>query len=171
MTIPRYNYLPQTMDLFRQANPNEVKYTVSHFPCWYMLTIISMIQILQTQHHNFKGIVYFQYPSITPNNSDVPSITCVVNKYKPWASYQLRKIADCACAGNVFHATAGYQYRHASRHVPMIKWFYFIFVTGYVMGTPYSTNWRSSLTQYLYELLFGEWQLFAVTAYRSTTNC
>ena len=37
-----------------------------------------------------------------------------------WASYQIRKIADCACtgnAGNVFPATAGYRSRHASRHV------------------------------------------------------
>ena len=25
----------------------------------------------------------------------------------PWASYQMRKIAVCACAGNVFPATAG----------------------------------------------------------------
>ena len=39
-----------------------------------------------------------------------------------WASYQIRKIAGCACAGNVFPATdfnetASYQPRHAKRHV------------------------------------------------------
>ena len=42
-----------------------------------------------------------------------------------WASYQIRKIADCACAGNagdVFPATdfkgnCGLASRHASRHV------------------------------------------------------
>ena len=37
-----------------------------------------------------------------------------------WASYQIRKIAGCACAGNagnVFPATAGKRSRHASRHV------------------------------------------------------
>ena len=38
----------------------------------------------------------------------------------PWASCQIRKIADCACAGNagnVFPATVGYRSRYASRHV------------------------------------------------------
>ena len=38
----------------------------------------------------------------------------------PWASYQIRKIAGCACAGNagnVFPATAGKRSRHALRHV------------------------------------------------------
>ena len=37
-----------------------------------------------------------------------------------WASYQIRKIAGCACAGNagsVFPATLGQRSRHASRHV------------------------------------------------------
>ena len=37
-----------------------------------------------------------------------------------WASYQIRKIVVCACAGiagDVFPATAGYRSRHASRHV------------------------------------------------------
>ena len=35
-----------------------------------------------------------------------------------WASYQIHKIAACAKnAGNVFPATAGWRYRHASRHV------------------------------------------------------
>ena len=35
----------------------------------------------------------------------------------PWASCQMRKIAGCACAGNVFPVTAAWQSRHASRHV------------------------------------------------------
>ena len=38
----------------------------------------------------------------------------------PWASYQICKIAGCACAGNagnVFRAIAGERSRHASRHV------------------------------------------------------
>ena len=37
-----------------------------------------------------------------------------------WASYQVRKIASCACTGNamnVFPATAGKRTRHVSRHV------------------------------------------------------
>ena len=39
---------------------------------------------------------------------------------RPWATYQIRKIAGCACAGNarnVSPATAGYRSRHASRNV------------------------------------------------------
>ena len=42
-----------------------------------------------------------------------------------WASYQIHKIAGCACAGNtgnVFPATAGYRSRHASRHVRHTRW-------------------------------------------------
>ena len=38
----------------------------------------------------------------------------------PWASYQIHKVAGCACAsnaGNVFPVTAGKESRHASRHV------------------------------------------------------
>ena len=38
----------------------------------------------------------------------------------PWASYQIHKIAGFACTGNaenVFPATGGKGYRHASRHV------------------------------------------------------
>ena len=38
----------------------------------------------------------------------------------PWASYQLRKIAGCACvgnAGNIYPATASKWPRHASRQV------------------------------------------------------
>ena len=38
----------------------------------------------------------------------------------PWASWQIRKITRCACAGNagsVFLATAGQRSRHASQHV------------------------------------------------------
>ena len=34
-----------------------------------------------------------------------------------WASYQIRKIAVCACAGNVFPATSSQRSRHASRRV------------------------------------------------------
>ena len=37
-----------------------------------------------------------------------------------WVSCQIRNIAGCACAGNagnVFPATVGQRYRHASRHV------------------------------------------------------
>ena len=40
-----------------------------------------------------------------------------------WASYQIRKIAGCACAGNarnVFSDTAGYRSRYASRHADEI---------------------------------------------------
>ena len=40
--------------------------------------------------------------------------------YWAWASYQIRKIAGSACAGdagNNFPATAGWRSRHASRHV------------------------------------------------------
>ena len=39
---------------------------------------------------------------------------------RPWASYHIRIIAGCACAGNarnVFPATAGKRSRHASGHV------------------------------------------------------
>ena len=42
------------------------------------------------------------------------------NLILPSASYQIRKIAGCACtgnAGNVFLATAGLRSRHVSRHV------------------------------------------------------
>ena len=38
----------------------------------------------------------------------------------PWASYQIHKMAGCACAGNagnVFPTTVGWGSRHASRHV------------------------------------------------------
>ena len=45
---------------------------------------------------------------------------CYITVFFLWASYQIRKIAGCACAGNagnVFPATAGKRSRHASRHV------------------------------------------------------
>ena len=38
-------------------------------------------------------------------------------RFDQWASCQIRKIAGCACAGNVFPASAGQRSRHASRHV------------------------------------------------------
>ena len=44
----------------------------------------------------------------------------ILHTASPWASYQIRKIAGCACpgnAGNVFPATAGERFCHASRHV------------------------------------------------------
>ena len=52
-----------------------------------------------------------------------PPVVCVsvsCAHVKQWASYQIHKIADCACArnaGNVFPATTGKRSRHASRHV------------------------------------------------------
>ena len=40
-----------------------------------------------------------------------------INIQLQWASCQIRKIAGCACARNVFPATEGKRSRHASRHV------------------------------------------------------
>ena len=47
---------------------------------------------------------------------------CSTSLVRPWSSYQIRKIAGCACAGNVFPASdfKGNSYlatQHASRHV------------------------------------------------------
>ena len=52
-------------------------------------------------------------PGVKGSPADITSISS-------WASYQIHKIAVCACAGNigkVFPATAGYRSRHASWHV------------------------------------------------------
>ena len=48
----------------------------------------------------------------------------IVHFTHAWASYQIRKFADCACAGNagnVFPASAGWRSRHASRHVRDVR--------------------------------------------------
>ena len=38
-------------------------------------------------------------------SSSGPNQTLQAGKPTPWASFQIRKIAGCACAGNVFPAT------------------------------------------------------------------
>ena len=45
-------------------------------------------------------------------------------RFSPWESCQIRKIAGCACAGNagnVFPATVGKRSRHATRHVRDVR--------------------------------------------------
>ena len=56
----------------------------------------------------------FEQLSVNKSNFQTSSLNII------WASYQIRKIAGCACvgnAGNVFPTTAGQRSRHASRHV------------------------------------------------------
>ena len=57
---------------------------------------------------------------MTPDDGIAEQILCIITMTSPWASYQIRKIAGCACAGNagyIFSATAGYRSWQASRHV------------------------------------------------------
>ena len=65
-------------------------------------------------------IIRFKYPCVLYRIMAVNTEMIRVITVLLWASYQIRKIAGCACAGNagnVFPATAGKRSRHALRHV------------------------------------------------------
>ena len=71
-------------------------------------------QLAISHHCSGSGLVRFNTNTtevcskMSPNDNKSPLDQAEVWRrtiHKPWASYQIREIAGCACAGNVFPAT------------------------------------------------------------------
>ena len=86
---------------------------IQSYMCWYAMA-------LRFQHTIIRTILFCNITNIDiayPWQLNCPPGTDSIFDMSACTSCQIRKIAGCACAGNVFPTTVGQRSRHASRQV------------------------------------------------------